>query len=57
MRTLHEQAGLPLTLGEAGVLPEQISEIATAALNDGAMSMNPKQPTYEELAGILKDAL
>lgn len=57
MRTLHEQAGLPLTLGEAGVLPEQISEIATAALNDGAMSMNPKQPTYEELTGILKEAL
>lgn len=57
MRTLHEQAGLPLTLGEAGVLPEHISEIATAALNDGAMSMNPKQPTYEELTAILKDAL
>ena len=57
MRALNEQAGLPLTLGEAGVLPEQISDIATAALNDGAMSMNPKQPTYEELTEILKGAL
>ena len=56
-RMLHERAGLPLTLTEAGVLPEHLSDIATAALNDGAMSMNPKQPTYEELVEILKGAL
>ncbi len=57
MQALHEQAGLPLTLTEAGVLPEQVSEIAVAALNDGAMSMNPKQPTYEDLTDVLKGAL
>jgi len=57
MMSLHESAGLPLTLAEAGVLPEQVPDIAKAALNDGAMSMNPRQPTYEELVEILKGAL
>lgn len=57
MRALHDQAGLPLTLAEAGVKPDQVPEIARAALNDGAMSMNPRQPTYDELVEILKDAL
>ncbi len=57
MRALHDQAGLPLSLTEAGVLPEQIFDIATAALNDGAMSMNPRQPTRDELVEILKGAL
>jgi len=56
-QALHVQVGLPLTLGGAGVSPEQISDIAIAALDDGAMSMNPKQPTYQELAELLKDAL
>jgi alcohol dehydrogenase len=54
---LHERTGLPVTLAEAGVIPEQIADIAQAALDDGAMSMNPKQPTYEDVAAILKDAL
>lgn len=56
-RMLHERAGLPLTLCEAGVLPEQVPDIARAALDDGALSMNPRQPTYEELVEILKAAL
>ncbi len=57
MRALHDSAGLPLTLGECGVLPEQLPDIARAALNDGAMSMNPKQPTHEDVVEILKGAL
>lgn len=57
MRALHDQAGLPLTLSEAGAKPEQVPDIAKAALNDGAMSMNPRQPTYEELVEILEGAL
>lgn len=57
MASLHENAGLPLTLGEAGVTREQVPDIARAALNDGAMSMNPKQPTYDELVAILEGAL
>ena len=56
-RTLHDRAGLPLTLCEAGVLPEHVPDIARAALDDGAMSMNPKQPTYDEVVEILKGAL
>ncbi|MDO8879667.1 MAG: iron-containing alcohol dehydrogenase [Coriobacteriia bacterium] len=54
---LHTTAGLSVTLGQLGVLPEQIPDIARAALDDGAMSMNPKQPSFEELVGILKGAL
>ncbi len=54
---LHTAAGLSVTLGQLGVLPEQIPDIARAALDDGAMSMNPKQPSLEELVEILKGAL
>jgi len=57
MRMLNEKAGLPLTLCEMGVLPEQVPEIARVALDDGAMSMNPKQPTLAEVTDILKGAL
>lgn len=56
-RMLNERAGLPLTLCEAGVLPEQVPDIARTALDDGALSMNLRQPTYEELVAILKGAL
>lgn len=54
---LHETVGQPVTLGEMGVMPEQVPDIARAALDDGAMSMNPKQPTYEELIEVLEGAL
>ena len=54
---LHERTGLPLTLGAAGVTAEQIPTIAQTALDDGALSMNLKQPTYDELVSILEAAL
>ena len=54
---LHERTGIPLTLGAAGVQADQIPEIAAAALDDGSMSMNLKQPTFEELSSILAGAL
>jgi alcohol dehydrogenase len=57
MRPLHDQAGLPLTLSEAGVTAGQVPAIAKAALNDGAMAMNPRQPTYDELLAVLEAAL
>lgn len=57
MRSLHDQAGLPVTLSEVGVRPEHIPDIAMAGLNDGAISMNPRQPTYDELVELLKGAL
>jgi len=54
---LHERTGLPLTLREAGVTEEQVQEIARGALDDGALSMNLKQPTLDELVAILEGAL
>ncbi|MBC7265596.1 MAG: iron-containing alcohol dehydrogenase [Coriobacteriia bacterium] len=57
LQTLNERTGLPMTLGEAGVSPDQIPAIAKAALNDGAMSMNPKQPTLDEVVQMLEGAL
>jgi len=54
---LNERTGLPLTLGAAGVTPDEIPEIAAVALDDASMSMNIKQPTYEELVTILEGAL
>jgi len=54
---LHERTGLPLTLGETGIHRDQLSQVAAAALDDGSMSMNIKQPTFEELVGILEGAL
>jgi alcohol dehydrogenase len=57
LRTLNERTGLPVTLGAAGVSREQVRAIAKAALNDGAMAMNPKQPTEDEVVAILEAAL
>ena len=57
LAVLHERTGLPLTLGEAGVQADQIPEIAAAALDDGSMSMNLKQPSFEELSSLLEGAL
>lgn len=54
---LHERTGLPVTLSQAGVNAGQIPEIASVALDDAALSMNIKQPTYEELVAILEGAL
>lgn len=57
MADLHERAGLPLTLSQAGVTRDQLPDIARGALNDGAMSMNPRQPTFDELVDVLERAL
>jgi len=57
LEMLHERTGLPLTLSQAGVSAEQIPEIASVALDEAALSMNLKQPTYDELVAILEGAL
>jgi alcohol dehydrogenase len=57
LKMLHERTGLPLTLSQAGVNAGQIPEIASVALDEAALSMNVKQPTYEELVAILEGAL
>lgn len=54
---LHERTGQPTTLAECGVTEEQIPAIAKAAADDGAISMNPKDASTDDLAGILRAAL
>ena len=51
---LHRLTGLPLTLKEAGVDPAMFPEVARAALNDGAVIVNPRQVTYDAVIRILE---
>lgn len=53
---LHDKTGMPLTLSAAGVTEDQLPEIARAAINDGAMAMNPKDAGYEDVLALLKRA-
>jgi len=51
---LHRLTGLPVTLKEAGVDPAKFPEVAKAALNDGAVIVNPRQVTYDAVIRILE---
>jgi alcohol dehydrogenase len=51
---LHRMTGLPTTLKEAGVDPAKFPEVAKAALNDGAVIVNPRQVTYDAVIRILE---
>ncbi len=53
-KRLHRMTGLPLTLAEAGVDPAKFPEVARAALNDGAMIVNPRRVTYDAVIRILE---
>lgn len=55
-KKLHRMTGLPVTLKEAGVDPAMFPEVAKAALNDGAVIVNPRQVTYEAVIRILEVA-
>ncbi len=55
-KRLNEMAGLPITLKEAGVKEEQLEDIAKAAINDGAVTYNPEEVTYEVALDLLKKA-
>jgi alcohol dehydrogenase len=52
----HEFCNLPITLSQAGVKREDFPAIARAALNDGAMIVNPKQVTFDDVMSILDAA-
>jgi len=52
-KQLHELAGLPLTLREAGVPENKFTAIAKVAVDDGTMNYNPKDATVEEVVQIL----
>ena len=56
LKQLNEKAGLPITLQEANVKKEDFESIAKKALDDGAMIVNPKQVSYEDIINILEAA-
>lgn len=56
-KELKDACGLHYKLSEAGVSEEQLEDIAKTALNDGAMSPNPKDLKFEDVLSILKKAM
>ncbi|MEE0420009.1 MAG: iron-containing alcohol dehydrogenase [Lachnospiraceae bacterium] len=54
--TLNRLCGLPLTLRDVNVQPEDFERVAQGAINDGAMIVNPKQAGVADVVGILKKA-
>jgi alcohol dehydrogenase len=55
-RTLNDLCGLPIRLRDAGVEREQLAEIAKATLDDGSLTYNPEDATYEEVLAMLQRA-
>ena len=53
---LHTLSGLPRKLSEIGVNKNQFEDIAKKAINDGAIIVNPKQESIEEIIEILNNA-
>ncbi len=53
---LHEQCGLPLKLREVKVEKTDFEAVAEAALNDGAIIVNPVQVGKEDVLAILEQA-
>ncbi|MFA6035297.1 MAG: iron-containing alcohol dehydrogenase [Myxococcota bacterium] len=53
---LNRLCGLPLRLSEAGVKAEQLEQIAKLSVNDGALTYNPEEMTWEEGLEVLKKA-
>lgn len=54
--TLNRLCGLPLTLRDVNIQPEDFERVAQGAINDGAMIVNPKQAGVEDVVGVLKKA-
>lgn len=55
-RKLNAACGLPLTLGEAGVNKDAFDKVAEFAVNDGALIVNPRAATEEQVIEILNAA-
>jgi len=53
---LKELCGFPITLREAGVTEDKLEDIAKATINDGAVTLNPEDVTYDVALDILKKA-
>lgn len=53
----NRECGLPKSLKETGkITPEQFYEVAGAAVNDGAMIVNPAEATVQDIVNILRMA-
>jgi alcohol dehydrogenase len=55
-KRLHELCGAPTQLRDAGVKEEQLEAIAKAAINDGAVTYNPEEISYEDALRLLRQA-
>ena len=53
---LNKEAGLPKRLSEVGVRKDQFNEIANKAINDGAIIVNPKHASVDNIINILYKA-
>lgn len=53
---LSEMTGVPTRLKDAGVEEDKLEEVARIAMNDGALSFNPKELSFEEVFGVVKAA-
>ena len=53
---LNSLSGLPRKLSEVGVKKEQFEDIAKKAINDGAIIVNPKQESIDNIIEILNNA-
>ena len=55
-KRLHDLCGLPTTLQEAGVPQERLEAVAKSAINDGAVTYNPEEITYDDALAFLQRA-
>ena len=53
---LHEFCGAPTRLRDAGVKEEQLEAIAKTAINDGAVTYNPEEVSYDDALRLLRQA-
>ena len=55
-KRLKELSQLPTTLKDAGVTEDKLEAIAKVAINDGTITYNPEEVTYEDALAVLKKA-
>lgn len=57
LRYTAQRVGMPMRLSQVGVTEAELPKVATTAVNDGAMSMNPRHADVSDVLGILRAAL
>ena len=53
---LNQHCGLPLTLKAAGVLRDNLAQIAAATMDDGALTFNPEAVDQADALSVLQRA-